>query len=172
MRLFIAVQFTEEIKDGLCAVIEALKANAGGGNFTARQNLHLTLAFLGEVKQEKVPSIQRIMDSIPVQPFLLQLGNTGTFRRSGGDIYWIGVKPEPSLLQMQSFLTRELRKNGYPIEQRAYRPHVTLGREVIAGCPVDTGTMQMQVNAASLMKSGRIKGKLTYTELYRSSLSI
>lgn len=172
MRLFISIQFPEEIKNQLCMVIEKLKADANSGNFTVRKNLHLTLVFLGEVSKAQLPSIQTIMDHITAAPFLLKLENCGAFRRPEGDIYWVGVKPGQELFQIQSYLTQALCRAGFQVEQRPYRPHITLGRRVMTNVPPEVEGMQMKVCRISLMKSERIHGKLTYTELYQKALSV
>jgi RNA 2',3'-cyclic 3'-phosphodiesterase len=171
MRLFIAIQFTEEIKNQLCSSIERLKKDAVQGNFTLRENLHLTLVFIGET--EKVKEVERAMDAVQMEPFLLNIGGFGKFNRDGGDIYWIGIEKDEKLLSIYKQLLSALTKAGFRLESREYNPHLTLGREVILKDGFDRSAfenavpkMNMKVEKISLMKSERVNGKLTYTEIY------
>jgi 2'-5' RNA ligase len=81
------------------------------------------------------------------------------------------------LWEINRTLTDELKKFEFKIEEKEYKPHLTLGRRVYVkkdfniaqfenGIPI----LEMDVNYISLMKSERINGKLVYTEVYRSEL--
>lgn len=48
MRLFIAIELNDRVKDELCVIQKRLKLRGMRGNFTIRENMHLTLAFIGE----------------------------------------------------------------------------------------------------------------------------
>lgn len=174
MRLFIAVNFQNEVKDSLCGCIERLKENSVRGNFTRRENLHLTLAFLGETP--RADSAKRAMDAAAGVPFELSIGGFGRFRR-GGDIYWVGVEHSAALTALQASLCGELRREGFSLETREFKPHLTLGREVSLVPGFDREAfaraippMHMRVEKISLMKSERLNGRLTYTELYAKQL--
>ena len=176
MRLFIAINFQDEIKESLCGCIDTLKKASLQGNFTRRENLHLTLAFLGETT--RVSSAKRAMDAAEGQPFEPSFENFGRFSRSGGDIYWIGVGQNETLTALQTSLCGELRKEGFSLEAREFKPHLTLGREVVPAPDFDREAfkraippMRMRVEKISLMKSERLNGRLTYTEIYARQLS-
>jgi 2'-5' RNA ligase len=175
MRLFIAINFSEEIKNRLFDAIGELKRNSLRGNFTNRDNLHLTLVFIGETME--ADKIITAINEVKAEPFLLRIGGLGKFRRDGGDIYWVGVEKSGELLQIYNQLYSELTEAGFRLEAREYKPHLTLGREVVPAEGFDrisfdktVGTMEMRVPAISLMKSERISGKLVYTEIYRKTL--
>jgi len=170
MRLFLAINFTEEVKNQLCSAISLLKENALQGNFTRRENLHLTLVFIGETT--KVNEVKRAMNLIHMDPFRLKVGGLGRFQRDGGDLYWIGVEKNSILSVIYSQAYAELTKAGFRLENRDYKPHLTLGREVVLNNDFDLNTfekavpeMSMEVEKISLMKSERINGVLTYTEI-------
>ena len=92
MRLFMAINFNEEIKASLNEIINRLKEQAIQGNFTLVENLHLTLVFLGEVVPAKVNNIKQLMDKVNIAPFVLTIrDHLGHFKRDGGDIYWLGI---------------------------------------------------------------------------------
>lgn len=170
MRLFIAVNFGGETKRNIIAVQERLR-EAGRGNFSRPENLHLTLAFLGEVAPDRVPAVRQAMDQTAIRPLALRFDHVGCFQRGGGDIWWIGFAENEALLEMRKELCGRLSAAGFVLESRRFSPHVTLAREVrlhrqpdrraLLGAPFSA-----HADAVSLMLSERIGGRLVYTEQY------
>lgn len=176
MRLFIALNFKDEIKKYLSDIANRLKDHSVKGNFTRRENFHLTLVFIGETT--KVNEIKTAMDHIDVRSFYLTLKGFGTFRRKGSEIYWMGIEKNETLNRIHHQLTRALRDAGFTIEDRDFNAHLTLGREVVMREDFDLKNfaeriepMSMKINKISLMKSERIGGVLTYTEIYKKELN-
>lgn len=170
MRAFIALNFNEELKAALESAIKQLQSQAESGRFTRRENLHLTLAFLGETT--KVDSICRCLNQLSAKPFELYLGSAGRFSRAGGDLYWIGIQKNPQLSLLYRDLTAALIREGFSVEAGEFRPHITIGREIKAKEPViSLPPVQMRVERVSLMKSERIQGKLVYTPVYERFLT-
>ncbi|WP_040197081.1 RNA 2',3'-cyclic phosphodiesterase [Candidatus Soleaferrea massiliensis] len=176
MRLFIAINFEEDVKDQLCGIMRRLKPGLIQGNLTRRENLHLTLAFIGETT--RVASVRSAMNAISAKAFTLSMSGFGRFKRSGGDIYWIGVTACGELETLYGQLFKNLTKAGFQLEDRPFRPHLTLGRQMVPEPGFDADAFAksvpeliQQVSSISLMKSQRIQGKLVYTEVYRKSLS-
>jgi 2'-5' RNA ligase len=179
MRLFVAINFNKEIKSSLNENIEKLKSYAIQGNFTRPENLHLTLVFLGEVFPDKVRSIKQAMDKVVAEPFVLIINGFGSFQRREGDIYWLGIEKSATLLSIYNQLSKELIRVGFTIEKREYKPHLTLGRKIILNQQFNKSEfvknmrfMKTEIDQISLMKSERIKGKLTYTEIYAKKLEL
>lgn len=175
MRLFIAVQFNEMIKDQLCNAIAQLRETAVSGKFTLRDNLHLTLNFIGETDRVKV--IEKAMDTVTTGSFPLYIGSLGKFKRNEGDIYWAGVRPSDELSSVYRKLYDSLVSDGFQLESREYKPHLTLGRDVVLPQGFDKSRLNgslpelaMSVEQIHLMKSERINGKLTYTSIYHTNL--
>jgi 2'-5' RNA ligase len=171
MRLFIAVNFSDQIKNHLYEISQRLKNASVQGNFTRRENFHLTVVFIGETT--KISSVKQAMNRVSAEPFRLTLGGLGKFHRRGGDIYWIGVEHNISLTKVYNQLCGELAGAGFAVEKRGFKPHLTLGRKVILNDSFDKNQfsmtippMSMEVVRISLMKSERINEKLTYTEIY------
>ncbi len=178
MRLFIAVQFPEDIKARLTAAADELKKSCRRGNFSRRENMHITLVFLGETPDSRLPQIKAAMSSVKTSPFDIGIGGLGRFRREGGDIYWLGVRDDARGLEsIYSQLSRILRGEGFSIEDRRFRAHITLGREVMPypdfsreAYDAKTGEMSCRVDRISLMLSHRPNGVLTYTDMYSKEL--
>lgn len=178
MRLFIAINLNDEIKDALMIAIQELKKEASKGNFTHRENLHLTLVFLGELSTDRIDDIKSVMNRINEKSFRLSLSGLGQFKRKVGDIYWVGIDKSEALLSLQKSLTTELQKASFSLENREYSPHLTLGREVRLVDPsrniyntLPLSKQEMTVSRISLMKSERINGKLVYLEVYGRDLT-
>lgn len=173
MRLFIAINLDEKTKAGICQVIDRLKPHALRGRFTPVDNLHMTLVFLGETS--RFSDIKGAMDGLKLPAFKIAVGGLGRFPRSGGDIFWLGVEAA-ELAYFHNQLRDSLVEKGFNLESRGYKPHLTLGRELVFPRELDIcslGSLEplaMEVTKISLMKSERIKGRMKYTEIYSRSL--
>jgi 2'-5' RNA ligase len=131
MRLFIAINFNNDTRSRLIALRDELHANSVSGNFSAPENLHLTLAFLGECDAGQTAAVKTIMDGVAFKPFPVAVERVGRFKRDGGDIWWAGLCGSARLLELQRELTQKLLKAGFELDARKYSPHITLGREVV-----------------------------------------
>lgn len=102
--------------------------------WTPRENVHLTLLFLGDTPVEIV---ERITDQIReaaanTSPFTLRLGEVGAFPSfHSPKILWVGLAGEVrKLVQLQGRIEGEMREIGFEPEHRPFRPHITVGRTV------------------------------------------
>jgi len=168
MRLFIAINFTDEIRDALCGVSDELRALGAHGNFSRRENLHLTLSFLGETPPERLAAAIAAMDAAVFSPFTLTLGKPGRFSSDEGDLLWIGAARSHALEALQGSLTRELIKRGFTPDKKPFRPHITIGRRILGAprIPESASGVSQRVESIELMSSERIAGQLTYKALY------
>ena len=166
-RLFLGLELSDEARRALDSVRRELQ-NAGAiGKFHAPALYHLTLAFLGNTPVEAISPIRRLMDEIPSAPFELTLSQLGTFKN--GSILWAGVRSCPPLMDYQERLARSLRSAGFPLEEGAYQPHITLARRVKTAVPeIAVSPVSFSVRHATLFESTRVDGKLTYLPLTRS----
>ncbi len=96
MRLFIAIQFNEEIKRELLEVQDELKKKIKG-NFTNSENFHLTLVFLGEYDSKMQYQACLAIDSVKQNCFKVRLGRLGRFGKEDDGIIWIDVTPRNGL---------------------------------------------------------------------------
>jgi len=169
MRLFLAINFDDEVKARLLQCQESLRQASDGGNFTRPENLHLTLVFLGETSPGCVREIRRVMDCAPIESLALQFEGIGKF----GDTWWVGIRQNPALTNLHNHLSQGLRAAGFTIKSRSFKPHLTLAKEVVlrpGASPEKSEPFAAQVAAIHLMKSERINGKLTYTSIYEKQL--
>ena len=151
-----------------------VRAYAIKGNFTLKNNLHLTLVFLGEVEQCDVDSIVKALDKVEYNKFDMTLNRLGKYSRRDGDILWLGMDKENSdLARLRKLVYRELGKLGF--HQDKFTPHITLGRRVVLKEDLDsiqTNEISTRVDRISLMLSERVDNVLTYTEIYSKILHL
>lgn len=173
MRLFIAINLDDKTRAGVGRVIGGLKPHARKGRFTPAENLHLTLVFIGET--DRVTDIKEVIDELQFPAFTIAVGKLGRFSRPGGDIYWLGVEGK-SLVPLHRQLRDSLMARGFDLERRKFKPHLTLGRELVLPRELDLlalgspGPLEMEVKKISLMQSERIRGRMRYTEIYSRRL--
>ncbi|MCL2508588.1 MAG: RNA 2',3'-cyclic phosphodiesterase [Oscillospiraceae bacterium] len=168
MRLFFAINFSQETVARLAALRDELRAASSRGNFSRDENLHLTLAFLGECDAKQLAAAKSALDSLKVRPADVRVDRLGRFRRDGGDVWWAGAAENSALSETQRELTDKLTAAGFRLESRPYSPHITLARECVTGFqPRGITPFGETVRSVELMKSERVQGKLTYTAIHR-----
>jgi len=167
MRLFTAINFHDDTKARLLAMIGELCDKSVRGRFSLPENLHLTLVFLGECSVRQADTVKSIMDMVCFEPILITIDQIGLFKRDGKDIWWAGVRENKALTALQRELTTRFTAAGFTPDTRKYSPHITLGREVVTNSmPKPIEPFGETVTAVDLMLSEQIKGKLTYTVIY------
>jgi 2'-5' RNA ligase len=177
-RLFIAVNCNDETKNLLLSVQDKIKSQSVKGNFSRPGNLHLTLVFLGETPDDQIPAICSSIEEAmrpPVPPFTLSFSQTGCFRHSNKELWWIGAEHAPSLDTLKNLrqrITAGLSAKGIAFDNRPFNPHITLGREIKHNAPIVLPEQEIifPVNRISLMKSERSGGALVYTEIFGQDL--
>jgi len=102
----------------------------GVGRRLPPQHIHLTLAFLGAIDQERQECMVRAAARIQGEPFTLELDTAGHFPRP--QVVWLGAQVLPSALQTLqiSLVSRLTQDCAYQPELRPFVPHITLWRKV------------------------------------------
>ena len=181
MRVFIAIEFSKEIKDYMYRVQQDLRASMEKGNFSNVENFHITLRFIGEQSQDKVLSLKQAIKKTAASgvSFKLQTDTIGFFPKGNKKILWMGITSEKALLEKLFLsLEGELEKIGIKKEEKAFSPHITLVRDailkedfIILKQNTRLENREICVENISLMESARINGKLTYIPLYVCKIS-
>jgi len=171
VRLFIAINFSDDIKNLILKIQQRLRSQSTRGSFTRPENLHLTLAFLGVTPEEKLNGLFTIMDNIKSPSFDVPFCRTGCFTHSRKELWWIGAEQgSPGLSCLKSIhdkLIRDLLDAGFSVDSRPFNAHITLAREVKHLDPItlDCPEIILKVSRVSLMKSEHLGRVMTYTEL-------
>ena len=92
------------------------------------ENLHLTLAFLGEQPTDLLEDAHHALEAIRAAPFALTLSGVGSFGGAEPRTVFAGVAPAPALEHLQRKVATALRRAGIALEKRRFTPHVTLAR--------------------------------------------
>lgn len=160
MRLFYALW----PDDAARAALQRLQARIAGRP-TRYENLHVTLAFLGQQPATLLPILKKILADLPAVELPLQLDRIGYFPKSR--IAWAGMHQVPdSLYTLQKELCAALKINGIAFDHQArFTPHVTLARD--AELPPDTpfDTIAWQASQAVLVHSVQTGGNPAYRVL-------
>ncbi|MBR4743137.1 MAG: RNA 2',3'-cyclic phosphodiesterase [Oscillospiraceae bacterium] len=163
MRLFIAIPLGRVMKERIGAVQEEFRRQRVRGNYTPAENLHVTLAFIGEFGDP-----DRVLDAVSTvrfRPFRITLDGIGRFDR----LWWTGVSKSPELEKLAHNVRYALAENGIPFDRKRFRPHITILRkpEYAQGEPqgIDVDPVSMTVDGVSLMRSDRGKNGMIYTEV-------
>lgn len=128
LRLFFALWPGEGVREALWQASRQL-VRASGGKPVPRENLHLTLAFLGSVPEALLPALREAAASLALPGFSVTLDQAGYWPRPR--VAWLApTRLPPALPALVSDLWRAMA--GFPVEPdtRPYRPHLTLARKV------------------------------------------
>ena len=167
MRLFVAINLNKKMKDHLIGMQEELYAQGFRGNMTKPENMHLTLAFIGEWPDPD--QVIEIIEGISFRPFTLRIEGKGAF----GDLWWAGLEKNEALTALVKKLRHRLADAGIPFDRKKFTPHITLirrAKQMSQPSPRRAAankekSPEMVVDHISLMRSDRGKNGMVYTEL-------
>jgi 2'-5' RNA ligase len=160
MRLFLAILLSDEMKDALINTQNAWYDAGIRGNYTAEENLHLTLAFIGEYPDAE--PVLEALSEVSFTPFSPSLEGAGCF----GDLWWAGMKESAALEAVVRRIRRALSEHNIPFDRKRFRPHITLIRKASGAMPgTRAEPASMTVERISLMRSDRGRNGMIYTEL-------
>lgn len=124
-RLFFALLPDEVLRARLAADLRPVVAVSPGRAVSA-ERLHITLLFLGGVAPEKLPCVETVAARVSAACFTLVLDRIGYWRHAG--VLWLGPQPSPALDALHAALAAEIAGCAIALEDRPYRPHLTLMR--------------------------------------------
>jgi 2'-5' RNA ligase len=188
IRAFIAITLSSEIHHNLDQVITNLKSRLEQApvRWMPANNIHLTIKFLGDVSVSNQEILTKMLMAEVSRhtPFEISVGDLGVFpsmRRPR--VIWAGVKAPQELLALHRGVEAEMARLGYAPEERAFSPHLTLGRisrnagnddyrqiaEVLSTCKVGfLGALRVQ--SVDLYRSELHPDGAVYTRLYEAPL--
>jgi RNA 2',3'-cyclic 3'-phosphodiesterase len=125
-RLFVSI----ELPKSLASTLAELDPHIRGVRWLEPHQMHLTLAFLGNVEEENQETLSEKLRAISWKPFFLPLIGLGTFPSKGWPkIIWLGVgSGHPHLFQLHKRVQEALLAAGLEPDLRSFHPHVTLAR--------------------------------------------
>jgi 2'-5' RNA ligase len=124
-RLFIAIDLPDSVAESLAAIRQKID----GFRWVRREQLHLTLRFIGAVDDTVARNVVSALERIRGTPFSLSLSGLGHFPPGRAPrVFWAGVVTSPPLLLLQYKIESAVQGVGLPGEARRFTPHVTIAR--------------------------------------------
>jgi RNA 2',3'-cyclic 3'-phosphodiesterase len=186
MRLFIAADVPDAIREALAALQQRLSAalgRSGSLRWVKPEHAHLTLVFIGNVDDSRAPAvIDAVAVDIDAPPFDAVFEGVGVFPPRGAPrVLWVGVgNGARELVELQRILASRVTALGLPLEDRAFHPHLTLARwresrssdrdRAIAAAPPGV-IARARIDGATLYQSRLSPAGPTYTALARANLT-
>lgn len=125
IRLFVAI----DLPPAICSLVHDIARDIPGARLLPRNQLHLTLKFIGTVEAVTLPSLAAALATVQTSAFSLAMKGVGHFPTRGRPrIVWVGITPRPELEQIHARIDQDLEKLGIAREIRQFSPHVTIAR--------------------------------------------
>jgi 2'-5' RNA ligase len=137
MRLFIAVDISDAVRERLSQLLAQLKHSNSDVRWVRPESLHVTLKFLGEQAESRVePLGARLAAICSPGPFQFSLRGLGCFPNERRPrVFWVGVEAPPQLAELARLVDEAVEPLGLEREKRPYSAHLTLGRAREGGPP-------------------------------------
>jgi 2'-5' RNA ligase len=180
-RTFLAVALSDAAREALRREIPSLALALPSVRWINVASLHLTLAFLGDLGDERLAAAHEATQAAAHQgtPFALTLDQLGTFGQPHAPrVIWAGVGGEVAALRrIQSMLAGELDRRGFPPQEHLFSPHLTLARIKERLSAPERTALQQRVNTSlahtatwtvatlDVMKSELVRPAARYTTL-------
>ncbi|MGB2855624.1 MAG: RNA 2',3'-cyclic phosphodiesterase [Dehalococcoidia bacterium] len=188
VRAFIAIELPGSVKSALSQLQDNLKRSEHTSvKWVDTGSIHLTLKFLGNIATETIPELTKVLSEAArgITPFHLELGEMGVFPNLRAPrVVWVGLRGETATLSvLQENIESALITLGFPPENRAFSPHLTLGRVREKASPGERRSLgqavasskvasmePFPVDSLSLMRSTLTREGAVYSRLYSVAL--
>lgn len=132
IRSFLAFELTEGLLSELSTIYNHSKERLSGVRWVSLHNIHLTVVFLGEIREENLNPIKVSLEGITHKygPFKMRINKLGIFgSRHNPRVLWVGMEGDTKLMEyLKSYIEKVLEPFGIKRENRPFKPHLTLGR--------------------------------------------
>lgn len=179
MRVYIAIDFEDNIKNYFDKITSSIKKHCVEGSFTRMNNFHLTIRFIGEADDFQIEKIKEVLEKavLNISPFDLSVNNLGVFKRKNTNILWMGMEQNSVLSELHKELSTLLKEYKIPFYDKNFMPHVTLGRRVLfhetsldLDSLIEFERITIPVKSITLMASKEQDGKLNGVPIYQVNL--
>jgi RNA 2',3'-cyclic 3'-phosphodiesterase len=124
MRLFVALAIPVPAAQSIMLI----QGGVPGARWQTREQLHLTLRFIGEVGGRDGAMLDDALAGIEAPGFALQLHGVGQFGNKQPHALWVGARPNEALAHLQRKVDNAIRRVGQPQDAHKFTAHVTLAR--------------------------------------------
>jgi 2'-5' RNA ligase len=179
-RTFIALELDESLQRFLSDIIRRATQELPDLRWVDPAGIHLTLAFLGELTDERLTAAIDATQAAAQQavPFEYRLKGLGVFGPSlQPRVIWMGVEDQPSgqvqgspLQRLHRVLTKELEQQGFEVEKRPFSPHLTLARVKQPLSPYEQQSLQRLLHSKQAGASSPLY-RVDHMNVMKSELS-
>jgi 2'-5' RNA ligase len=129
MRLFIALDLADDVRERITRFVEGVAGFAPDARWVKPESLHVTLKFIGEQPEPAVDQIKQALSAIVASGSDIQFRGYGFFPTAKSPrVFWIGMEADPQLAALAAAIDDKTATLGVPKEDRAFSPHLTLAR--------------------------------------------
>jgi len=171
MRAFIAIELSDEIKDALAQIQFHLKYAGADVKWVEKDNIHLTLKFLGEIDDKICGKVRDTLDEVAksVRPFELSLKDIGAFPKiEFPRVIWVGLdKGAKESTEFAAKVDESLSDLGFDKETRPFTAHLTIGR---VRSPKNKEALKEKIQSYTLQPTPYTQ-LISYLVLFQSTLT-
>lgn len=129
MRLFVAVDIDEAIRDGIARFRDGMREFAPSARWVGPETFHITLKFIGEKLPQEAEDIKRTLATVQAGHTTVSFRGTGFFPNPrSARVFWVGIEADPNLAHLAGAVDHALAQLRVAREEHAYTPHLTLAR--------------------------------------------
>lgn len=130
MRLFVALDIDEEIRQRIARFAEGVHGFAPEARWVKPEAMHVTLKFIGERPEDSVAAIGEALSQVAMKPFTVSFRGYGFFPTvKMARVFWIGIESGPELADLAHSVDKAVKPLGIPGETHTFSPHLTLARK-------------------------------------------
>jgi 2'-5' RNA ligase len=129
MRIFIALDIEDSIRERIARFVEGVHGFAPDARWVRPESMHVTLKFIGEKSELAVGEIKQALETIDSGSVEIRFRGYGFFPTAKAfRVFWIGIEAGPQLASLASAIDERMASLGIPKEEHAFSPHLTLAR--------------------------------------------
>jgi 2'-5' RNA ligase len=129
MRLFVALDIDESIRQQIALFVEGVRGFAPDARWVRTDSLHITLKFIGNVPPEDRPRFEQALGGISGPSLDMSIRGHGFFPTARSPrVFWLGIEAPPELARLAAEIDAATAALGIPKEEHSFSPHLTLAR--------------------------------------------
>lgn len=173
LRAFIAIEFSTHVCDEIQKQTNRLRHTLGSDfiRWVPTHNMHLTLKFLGDAASSHLDFLKQMLlrEANSHPQFDMQVGGVGAFPNlRSPHILWLGIHAPSTLASLQKRIESGAARLGYKPEDRAFSPHLTIGRVHQAASLTELQKIRATLN--SMQFGGIAAARVEFVHLFKSDL--
>jgi RNA 2',3'-cyclic 3'-phosphodiesterase len=129
MRLFIALDIDDAIRERIARFVEGVQGFAPDARWVKPESMHVTLKFIGEQPDSQVEPIKAALQKVNAEATAIRFHGYGFFpTATAARVFWIGMEAGPELAALAAMIDNTTASLGIPKQDRSFSPHLTLAR--------------------------------------------